>query len=231
MSSNVLEIKSLDLRLEQRDWTFATQRRQDIDAHWREIASRNSALWNGRILMCQKCDVVNHRLIGRFFETDFASFVAWRDWGWPDRSIYNCFGSAAILSNDGAVLMGRMSAHTLNAGWIYPPGGSLEPRDLREDGEIDLLGSISKELEEETGLKVEDAELADLIAVSDGQRLSVAQGLKFAMDAKQINETAEQHWQTQQYPELDGLIVLRTPGQIDQTMPAYAQEIARYFLT
>lgn len=230
MPSNLYQINSLDLRLEQRDWTFAVQQRKAIDAHWRQIADRNPALWNGRILMCSRCEILNGQLIGQFFETDFASFVAWRDWDWPDRDVYNCFGSAAILSSDGAVLMGRMSEHTLNAGMVYPPGGSLEPRDLQENGEVDLLGSIAKELTEETGLSVQDAQSAGLIAVFDEQRLSIAQGLRFAMNADEIRNTAQKHWRTQQWPELDELIALQSSHQIDQTMPVYAQDIARYFL-
>jgi hypothetical protein len=231
VTSGVFEIDGLELRLDQKEWRFAVQRRQAIDDHWRQLADRNPALWNGRILMCSRCDIVNRRFIGRFFEVDFASFVAWRDWGWPDRSIFNCFGSAVILSSDGAVLMGRMSAHTLNAGMVYPPGGSLEPRDLRENGEIDLLGSISKELDEETGLSIHDAEAVGLVAVFDGQRISIAQGLRFARDANEIQKTAQQHWQTQRQPELDQLVTLHSLDQVDQSMPVYAQSVARYFLT
>lgn len=230
MPSNLFEIDGLDLRLDQRDWVFALQQGQTVDAHWRQITDRNPALWNGRILMCHRCEIVNRKLVVRFFETDFASFVAWRDWGWPDRGVFNCFGSAAILSSDGAVLMGRMSAHTLNAGMVYPPGGSLEPRDLRKDGEIDLLGSIAQELEEETGLSTSEAQVAGLIAVFDEQRLSVSQGLRFAMSAGEMQETAQMHWQNQKQPELDEMIVLRNPSQISPSMPVYAQEIARYFL-
>jgi 8-oxo-dGTP pyrophosphatase MutT (NUDIX family) len=230
VSTNVFPIDSLDLRLEQRDWAFAARQQEKIGAHWRHIVDRNPALWNGRILMCSRCEVVNRQLIGRFFETDFASFVAWRDWGWPDRSIFNCFGSAAILSSDGAVMMGRMSAHTINGGKIYPPGGSLEPRDLRDNGAIDLLGSIAKELEEETGLLVDDSQPAGLIAVFDEQRVSIAQGLRFDLRAEEITKLAQSHWRNQRQPELDELIALRSPNRADLTMPAYAQEIARFFL-
>jgi 8-oxo-dGTP pyrophosphatase MutT (NUDIX family) len=175
-------------------------------------------------------DIENRRLIGRFFETDFASFVAWRDWGWPDRSIFNCFGSAVILSSDGAVLMGRMSARTLNAGKVYPPGGSLEPRDLLGNGEIDVLGSIARELKEETGLAAEDARPAGLIAVFDEQRISIAHGLRFSLTAGELIAAAEHHWQSDEQPELDGLVVVRDLSQLDSSMPGYAKDIARYYL-
>ena len=32
------------------------------------------------------------RFSADYFETDFASFLAWRDWGFPDKNVFNGFG-------------------------------------------------------------------------------------------------------------------------------------------
>jgi hypothetical protein len=48
--SIIFEIDGLDLRLDQAEWRFATERRAEIDAHWARIVNGNPALWNGRIL-------------------------------------------------------------------------------------------------------------------------------------------------------------------------------------
>ena len=45
-----------------------------------------------------------------------------------DYGIYNLFGSALIVSGDGALIFGVMGADTANAGRVYPPGGSPRTR-------------------------------------------------------------------------------------------------------
>src|SRR4051794_27559577 len=96
-------ISRLELRHTAERWAFAEGERARIDAYWQERAAANPALWNGQVLMCHAVDLTDGCLTGQFLTTDFASLLAWRDWGWPDRSVRNCFGSAVVLSNDGAL--------------------------------------------------------------------------------------------------------------------------------
>ena len=71
------------------------------------------------------------RFSASYFETDFASFLAWRDWGFPDRSVFNGFGMGALRCSDGAFVLGEMGRHTSNAGRIYFPSGTPDPDDIR----------------------------------------------------------------------------------------------------
>ena len=119
-------IKSLDLRLRAGKWAFADAERTRIATHWRKLADANPKIWNGDVLICTHVELKDDEVKADFLRTDYASFVAWRDWGWPDKTVCNLFVSAAVVSADRAVLYGRMSGHTLNAGKVYPPGGSLE---------------------------------------------------------------------------------------------------------
>ncbi len=168
-------------------------------------------------------------LTARFARTDYASFVAWRDWGWPDTSVLNCFGAPAAFSSDGALVFGVMAAHTLNGNLLYPPSGSLEPRDVRDDGSVDVLGSIAIELMEETGLDVAEAEPGGLVAFFDGPRLAIVQKLVFPLSYEEIEARFMAHAATQAAPELIRLEAIRGVSQIDSRMPGFAQEIVRYF--
>src|SRR5205823_14577480 len=174
-------------------WAFAERERTRIDAHWRELVAANPALWNGKVLISRDIELAEGCLAGRFLTTDFASFVAWRDWGRPDRSVCNCFGSAVVLSNDGALIYGRMSQATLNPGRVYPPGGSLEPSDIKPDGTVDVLGSMMRELEEETGLKAADAAWGECIAIFDDYRLALARAYRFDLLAEKIAERIDRY--------------------------------------
>ena len=91
------------------------------------------------------------RFSASYFETDFASFLAWRDWGFPDPAVFNGFGMGALRCADGAFVLGEMGQHTSNAGRIYFPSGTPDLDDIR-DGTVDISGSVARELEEETGL-------------------------------------------------------------------------------
>lgn len=223
-------ITGLDLTVVDGAWPFAEQRRADIDRHWQVLRDRTPGIWNGRVLMAVTPHVTGNVLRARFQETDYASFVAWRDWGWPDRAVYNCFGSAVVVGSDGALLYGRMGGGTLNAGLLYPPGGSLEPADADASGRVDVLASIDRELLEETGLDARAARRGVLLVVRDGQRIAIAQALHFPEPAAMLRERVAAFIDSENRPELAGAEVVSSACGLDSGSPGYAIEIARYFL-
>ena len=94
-------------------------------------SSAKSRIWNGRILLGRDPDFTGERFSARYFEADFASFLAWRDWGFPDGSVFNGFGMGALRCSDGAFVLGEMAAHTANAGRIYFPSGTPDLDDIK----------------------------------------------------------------------------------------------------
>ena len=80
----VVPIARLELRLQHRRWPFADERRRDIDAHFAALRRARPALWNGRVLLLDEFSIADGVFHGSWFETDFASLLAWRDWNFPD---------------------------------------------------------------------------------------------------------------------------------------------------
>jgi 8-oxo-dGTP pyrophosphatase MutT (NUDIX family) len=164
-------------------------------------------------------------------EGNYADFLAWRDWGFPEIGLRNLFGSALILSADGALLYGVMSGHTANAGRIYPPGGSLEPRDVTADGRIDVERSIELELSEETGLSVADAETVSLMAAFDGPRVSVARVFRFDDDADDLARRIRAFIAADPHEELSDIRIVRRAGDLPTDVcPPYARALAERVL-
>ena len=223
-------VTSLDFAITRDNWAFAQHERARIDAHWAQLQAAKPQIWNGAVLMCNEALLRDGALKARFVTTDYASFVAWRDWGWPDRAARNCFGSAVVLSRDGALVFGRMGPHTLNAGQSYPPGGSLEPADIGADGRVDVIGSLRRELREETGLEPEDARAGDCLAIFEGPRLSIAQAFHYDLTAAEIAMRIRGYIDATEEEELEDVTVLTSASQTDSTMPGYAIAIAEYFL-
>src|SRR5262249_27078623 len=87
----VVALDRLDLSFAPHSWAFADERRADIDAHFAARQRERPKLWNGRVLLMSRCVLNGRSLSGSFFETDFASFLAWRDWNCPDETVTNCF--------------------------------------------------------------------------------------------------------------------------------------------
>ena len=201
-----------------------------IGEHWAAVTAATPGLWNGEVLMCSQARLDCTTLRARFIRTDFASLVAWRDWGWPLTEAINCFGSAMVLSADGALLYGRMGAHTLNAGRVYPPGGSLDLDDVKGDGYVDVLGSIARELAEETGLDVRDAEDGGLVAIFDEQRLAIAQILRFQHPGIILEQRINDFLAAEPKPELAGIVRLGSRSEIDGAMPGFARKLAHLLL-
>jgi hypothetical protein len=122
MTSPIIHrVTTLELAVRPIVWAFAEERRAEIAAHFAEKQRERPKLWNGRVLLGRDARFADGHLSATYFETDFASFLAWRDWGFPDKAVFNGFGMGALRTSDGAFVMGEMAQHTANAGRIYFP--------------------------------------------------------------------------------------------------------------
>src|SRR2546421_2717502 len=126
----IIPLSRLDLRFEPAPWPFAIERRAEIDAHFAKLRAEKPEMWNGSVLLLHRGEIADGVLSGAYLQTDFASFISWRDWGFPDKSVRNCFPMAALRSSDGAFLLAVMGAHTATAGQIYFAAGTPAPNDV-----------------------------------------------------------------------------------------------------
>jgi hypothetical protein len=148
----VTRVRDCRLVLTDAPWTYAERHAAAIAAHWQRRSAESAAFFNGRILLTVAAALVEERFEARATVIDFAAFLHWRETGYADTGVCDAFGSALILSADGALMLGRQRGGNLNAGLLYPPGGFIDPRDLGPDGTIDVAASIAREIAEEAGL-------------------------------------------------------------------------------
>jgi 8-oxo-dGTP pyrophosphatase MutT (NUDIX family) len=231
MSMPVVAIDRADLAFAPWAWPFAQARRADIDAHFAQRRAELPQLWNGRVVLAKGCRIADRRLSGTCFETDFASFLAWRDWGFPDCVATNCFAMGALRSSDGAFVLGVMGPHTANAGLIYFPAGTPEPADI-VDGRLDLAGSITREMAEETGLTADDyAAQAGWLAVPDGRRVALMKVLAAPATAAELERRIGDHLARETKPELAGIRIVRQTGDFDPMMPDFVRTFLAHALS
>lgn len=214
-------VTTLDLTFEPWDWPFAAARRTEIDAHFARRRHDNPGLWNGRVLLGRGAAFGPDRISARYFETDFASFLACRDWGFPDPVVFNGFGMGALRSADGVFVMGEMCRHTANAGRIYFPSGTPDPSDL-VGNTVDMAGSVLRELEEETGLartEVRAAPWWDCVVL--GATIAMFRILDVDMPSEALRARIEANLSRQPQPELAAIHLVRGPADLTASMPRF----------
>jgi len=214
-------VTTLDLPVRPGPWPFAQARRADIDAHFANEQRRKPKIWNGRVLLARNPIFTDYRSSADYFETDFASFLAWRDWGFPDRNVFNGFGMGALRGSDGAFVLGEMGQHTANAGRIYFPAGTPDLDDLR-DGTVDIAGSVAREIEEETGLTPADYSPADhWDCVVVGASIAMMRILNVGLAGEAVRARIEANLAAQRQPELAAIHLVRGTADLGPAMPRF----------
>jgi len=214
-------VTRLDLAVRPWRWAFADERRSEIGAHFAALRVKTPALWNGRILLGRKPVFERGCFRAEYFETDFASFLAWRDWGFSDGSVFNGFGMGALRSSDGLFVLGEMDANTANAGRIYFPSGTPDPSDVR-DGALDIAGSILREVKEETGLSPSGYR-ADpgWYCVVAGPLIAVIQLFEVDMPGEALRARIARTLAGQTAPEFSAIHLVRGRADFTPAMPVH----------
>jgi 8-oxo-dGTP pyrophosphatase MutT (NUDIX family) len=214
-------VTQLDLSVQAWSWPFADERRADIEAHFALKCREKPQLWNGRVLLGRHPVFAGDCLRAGYFETDFASFLAWRDWGFPDSGVFNGFGMGALRCSDGAFVLGEMADHTANAGRIYFPAGTPDLDDVKR-GAVDMAGSVSREIEEETGLAPSDYRAgAHWHCVVSGAAIAMMRILNVDSTGEALRARIEANLARQQQPELVAMHLVRTTADFTAAMPRY----------
>jgi 8-oxo-dGTP pyrophosphatase MutT (NUDIX family) len=211
------------------NWPWAEANRDRIAAHWAELTRANPALFNGRVLVRRRQAIVDARLELDYVEADYASFIAFRDFGFPDPATGNGFALAALRAADGAWLLGRMGDHTANPGKIYFPAGTPDPDDVLPDGTVDLAGSTARELLEETGLTAADVTFTDTwTAVFAGARTAMMREVHVPGPAEAARDRIRAYLARETRPELADIVIVRSAADIDtDAMPLFMQAFLR----
>jgi 8-oxo-dGTP pyrophosphatase MutT (NUDIX family) len=217
----VFPVDRLDLVFRPKPWPFAEQRRSEIDAHFAKMQHVKPALWNERVLLMYRQVMAEGVFRGEFLETDYASFAAWTAWGQPKAGVHDCFGAAAVIAADNAVLLGKMAPHTFNAGRIYFPCGTPDPDDI-VGGKVDFDGSARRELREETGLDAAKFTAEPGWAtVVDGPLIAHLKVLRGNEDAEALRARMMDHLRSEKQPELADILIVRGPDDFHPAMPRY----------
>lgn len=231
----IVPITQVDVITVPGPWPLSAEQRAAVGPYWQSAVAANPHLWDGRILGLSapgggRPIVKDGILRAEAREDAYSAFMLWRHQGFPEIGMCHVFGWALIAGSDGAVIYGVMGGHTANAGRIYPPGGSLEPRDVLPDGRVDVGRCIELELEEETGLRAETAQAGSMVAVLDGVRLSFGRIFRFPFTADILAERIRTNLARQEHRELADVVVIGSAAEaVAAGVAHYSQLVAEAY--
>lgn len=226
MEQTVAIVDWIECRLVAYRWAYAEDAAERIEAHWQGRRTQNPMLYDGPVLLACRAELARETggrvLRLEAFETRFSRFLAWRDFGWPDRSVFNCFAMPAVRSSDGAWLVGEMGRGHSIEGRRYFPGGTPEPSDVTSAGAVDLLGNLRRELYEETGLSAEEGvEAADWTVIFDHQRIACLKRIDWPAQARALQTRVRGFLAAEAAPELADVHMLPPGAHDDPRLPGF----------
>ena len=222
-NGTIVSLSRVDAQVEPYDWAFACENAELIATHWADISAGKPAMFNGRVMLQHRAAIRDGVFEADYFETDYAAFMAWRDVGYPGPAIRNGFAMAALRANDGAFLCGRMADHTANAGKVYFAAGTPDREDVRPDGTLDLAGSVTRELGEETGLRMEELTVGEgWTALIEQGRIAFMREVRIDLPADQARALMLERMKHLEEEELSDIVIVRDLAETENhDMPPF----------
>jgi 8-oxo-dGTP pyrophosphatase MutT (NUDIX family) len=194
--------------------------RSALDRVWDEAVRANPSLFDGPVAACAGLEREGpHGLVVSWARTTYRHYALRRVPG-ATSWLPSLFVSVVQPTDDGRLLVGRMSASTAAPGRWQLPGGSVEPPDGHEPLDLAALRRhAARELVEETGIEAPSEDLV-LWRVTLGAGGNVgalftaprrpAPLVRERFDAFVSSETA--HGRD---PELDRIALVRSPADLE----------------
>ncbi len=220
--NRIFSLDAVRLGVDAGEHPWLVSERAAINAHWAREQVERPWLFNGTIMIHRGLTLEHGVISGTSHRAPYAGLLHWVRTQ-PEADVWHLFGSAVMLSSDGAMLLIRMAAKTANAGKVYAPAGSLDESDIK-GGAVDVEGSIIREAREETGLDLAHAAAErHLLCWRNGRRVAVFRRFRFPETADMLAERIREHIRTDPEEEIEDVVVVRAPQDAGPTAPPYMQ--------
>lgn len=217
------DLRAVEARVEPFDWSFVAQHAAEIERVWMAETGAKPGMFDGEVLIQHRGEVAGDVFRAAYGFTRYKAFLAWNRLGCPGIPVRNGFAMAALQSREGAYLLGVMAEGTANAGKIYFAAGTPDRNDVTAEGEVDLAGSVIRELEEETGLSSRDVVIEPRWrAVMGRHRVAFMRPVRLDLPADEARRMILDRMRALPEQELSDIVIARDARDIDPTrMPPF----------
>lgn len=226
----IIRLKHIDARKIAYDWAFAREQKEAIAAYWAMRLQSAPAMFDGQVLLQAEGQIIGDVFHASYFETAYSNMLAWLQMGASGKRPRNGFAMAALRAADGAFLLGKMGQNTANAGKVYFAAGTPDLGDVTPDGRVDLAGSVTRELIEETGLRLEELKVGDgWTAVFAEKRVAFMREVTVGMTSQDARTLILERMKTLHEEELSDIVIIRSMADCTgHNMPSFMLDYLAY---
>ncbi|TCQ27895.1 NUDIX hydrolase [Rhizobium sp. PP-CC-3G-465] len=206
----IFPVVGTDLRVLPGPHPILAQHGPEIAANWVREQAANPALFNGEMVLQHRLTVEAGTIVGEGYLAPYAAFLWWRNVSRPPVACHLA-AIPVIETSDGAVIAVRMGKRTANPGKVYCAAGSIDASDIVEDARgrvCDVPGNMRREVLEETGIDIAEAEAGPFQALHIGGAVTLFRRLRFAETSASILSRIQHHVETAEEEEIDGAVAI-----------------------
>ncbi|MGI9402346.1 MAG: NUDIX hydrolase [Rhizobiaceae bacterium] len=229
MSGEIFDIDEVYCRLRDGRHPHEAENLQEIEDSWSQRKAAKPELFDGETVLGNSWRIEGNVLRIECQKIRYAALLHWLDTpasagtGNSNNSVH-FFASAVVKSSDGKILMGRMGDHTANAGRVYMPSGSIEVEDFR-NGQGDFASNMRREVLEETGLDLNEAQAAHRYSAYFGNGiLALFRQFDFPASSADLLEWTMAHLKNNDdngHRNELAEVMMRNCDELDENMPTH----------
>ena len=223
----ILPVDAIDVRLDPGPHPFALSNAEAIAENWRHEIAANPALFDGTVVLLSELAYRDSRLVGRCHAVKYSTFLLWRKRRENSRAEH-AYAHAMLVAGDNALVAIRMGPHTVNAGRVYFAAGSFEPVDFR-DGLVDADFNMIREVREETGLDLSQAECGQRYhALSTVSGTVIFRRYRVAEPADELALRISAFVATEAEPEIEGPVIIRNATDLPDGLMGHMKPLIEW---
>ena len=167
-----------------------------IESFWQKQVEINPHLFNGEVWTVTSFEELPDKIKIEIQKTNYAHYLFDERIGIEGK--YTCYNlSCGILleTKDGYYIIGEMNETTSYPRGLQISGGNLDQNDIKENGEVDIVNNVARELKEELNIDLFDKTLVKeykmmYMEIPEGKRHSYAPMMKgiLSITSKEMEE-------------------------------------------
>lgn len=228
--NKIYPVQDVRVLVEAGEPDYVVHNRQAIDENWQQEVAAKPSLYDGEIYLAVRAELRDGILTASYQRTSFRSLLYWRRDKSADKP-FHIFGSGVIVSSDNKLLLGQMASYNAVGGRIYFPAGSNDDQDI-VDGKVDLAGNARREVLEETGIDLADAQRTGGYSLVMSERsLALFCCYHFNRTAVQLETQVRQFIASQEKAELSDVFMIGQGEALDERSPPYIRVFTNWYFT
>ncbi len=225
--NSLIPVDRVELVHTGRTHPFHAANRQASAENWLNETRALPALFDGPVMLASSVAIEGGVLSAECHIVPYSTFLLWRR-SPPAKGALHIFAMALPVGSDGGVLAGRMAGHTANAGVVYCASGSFDRDDI-VDGRFDADRNMRREVAEETGLDLREAEAEPGYRILAMDRhVVIVRVHRFARTAAELVGRVERHIAAQAESELSEALAITAADEVTSQFGSHMRPVLEW---